>query len=140
MAGYRPNYYSHLNKKVNRGDEDNASNSDVDSDNQGSDGDYVMETESTGLIEYNQTPDLEAPKAVKRCDLIIACPVSGCKGDKISWKCTKCDAFVEYGLSDNHYYCNCGKSALADCRYKCDGHEPRAANPTLLKVRNSFDF
>ncbi|XP_028408705.1 uncharacterized protein LOC114531265 [Dendronephthya gigantea] len=64
-------------------------------------------------------------KPIKRANVNIRCPnsVSGtgeCSGDLISWKCSKCKDFIEYGLTTHKFYCQCGESKPTESLFRCN--------------------
>ncbi|KAH0491274.1 hypothetical protein TgHK011_002711 [Trichoderma gracile] len=60
-------------------------------------------------------------RPVKRRVVKIPCPVAGCdSGRSHEWACPKCFATIEYGFSDDFFYCDCGRGLFSDYEFKCN--------------------
>jgi hypothetical protein len=76
------------------------------------------------LVKHNDTRYCTT-KPSERATVKIRCPNSisgtrGCLGDAITWKCSKCQEMVEYGLLSKFFYCKCGKSDPQKSHFRCN--------------------
>lgn len=90
-----------------------------------------------------ETEDIERP--LDRRFVKIACPGNNCaKDDVCDWRCSKCDAPLEYGFSDQYIYCDCGRALYSGWEFKCN-HDRHGKNyaqyakPELLACLKSLD-
>lgn len=61
-------------------------------------------------------------KPVRRRFVKIACPGHNCdKGLVYEWLCPQCMAPVEFGYSDQFFYCDCGRNNFKNYDFKCKG-------------------
>ncbi|KAL7802006.1 hypothetical protein V8C44DRAFT_370786 [Trichoderma aethiopicum] len=60
-------------------------------------------------------------RPVKRRFVKIPCPSPGCgAGHSHEWTCPHCFATVEYGFSDDFFYCDCGRGHFSSYEFKCN--------------------
>ncbi|KAN0070519.1 hypothetical protein V8E54_011388 [Elaphomyces granulatus] len=84
-------------------------------------------------------------KPLKRRFVKIACPNDDCHSDKeCDWLCSQCTAPIEYGYTDQYFYCDCGRSPYSNYGFKCnsEAHGLRYSgfdNATLLALLNSLE-
>jgi GTPase SAR1 family protein len=74
------------------------------------------------FARYNQqsleTKDVQKP--LKRRFVKIACPGRNCSLNEVrDWICPGCFGPVEYGYSDQYFYCDCGRSLYSNYDFKC---------------------
>lgn len=61
-------------------------------------------------------------KPVRRRFVKIACPGQHCdKGEVCEWLCPQCMAPIEFGYSDQFFYCDCGRNIFRNYDFKCKG-------------------
>lgn len=61
-------------------------------------------------------------KPVRRRFVKIACPGPNCDKNEIcEWLCPQCMAPVEFGYSDQFFYCDCGRNSYSNYDFKCKG-------------------
>lgn len=84
-------------------------------------------------------------KPIKRRFVKTACPGRNCDPNEIcSWICPNCQAPIEYGFSDQYFYCECGRCLYSDYDFKCnsDRHGQQFEEydqRLLLPLLNSLD-
>ncbi|TFA98453.1 hypothetical protein CCMA1212_009627 [Trichoderma ghanense] len=60
-------------------------------------------------------------RPVKRRFVKIPCPSPGCDSDQShEWTCPRCFATIEYGFSDDYFYCECGRGLFSSYEFKCN--------------------
>ncbi|KAL7819970.1 hypothetical protein V8C26DRAFT_440683 [Trichoderma gracile] len=60
-------------------------------------------------------------RPVKRRFVKIPCPGLGCDSDiSHEWACPRCFATIEYGFSDEYFYCDCGRGLFSSYEFKCN--------------------
>ncbi|OTA06028.1 hypothetical protein A9Z42_0067240 [Trichoderma parareesei] len=70
-------------------------------------------------------------RPVKRRLVKIPCPSAGCdSGHSHQWTCPKCLATIEYGFSDDFFYCECGRGLFSDYEFKCNNAKHDAGYKT----------
>jgi GTPase SAR1 family protein len=63
----------------------------------------------------------DVQKPVKRRFIKIPCPGPRCNAlGPVSWICPRCFHPLEYGLSDQYVYCDCGRSHFRNFAFKCN--------------------
>ena len=63
-------------------------------------------------------------KPIKRRFVKIPCPGRNCDPSQIcSWICPNCQAPIEYGYSDQYFYCECGRCLFTDHDFKCNSDQ-----------------
>ncbi|KAL7912004.1 hypothetical protein GGI35DRAFT_303913 [Trichoderma velutinum] len=62
--------------------------------------------------------DYERP--VKRRIVKIPCPNPACDLSHLEWTCSQCHAAIEYGFSDDFFYCDCGRGLFSTYEFKCN--------------------
>ncbi|RFU74130.1 aaa atpase domain containing [Trichoderma arundinaceum] len=65
----------------------------------------------------------EHKRPVKRRYVRIPCPSPGCESNRVVWVCPKCATEIEYGFSDDFFYCDCGRDLFSNYEFKCNGPE-----------------
>ncbi|PTB67012.1 hypothetical protein BBK36DRAFT_1117758 [Trichoderma citrinoviride] len=71
---------------------------------------------SDGALDTN-----ERQRPVKRRFVKIPCPRPGCDADhSYEWACPRCFATIEYGFSDDYFYCECGRGLFSSYEFKCN--------------------
>lgn len=77
-----------------------------------------------------ETDDITRP--IKRRFVTMPCPSTQCN-DQLDchWICSRCQDSIEYGVSDNYFYCNCGRSKFSNYKFKCNSasHGPGFFRP-----------
>lgn len=71
------------------------------------------------------------PLPAKRKDVVMPCPVEGCKTKDISWYCFKCKEHLEFGIETGLFYCKCGSKRPHEGVFKCFKHKPEKATEAL---------
>ncbi|KAJ9656414.1 hypothetical protein H2198_004992 [Neophaeococcomyces mojaviensis] len=76
-------------------------------------------------------------KPIKRRFVKIPCPGHSCDQYQIcSWICPNCQAPIEYGFSDQYFYCECGRCLFSEYDFKCNadqhGHQFERYEQKLL--------
>ena len=67
-----------------------------------------------------ETEDILKP--VRRRFVKIACPGHNCDQSEIcEWLCPHCMAPIEFGYSDQFFYCDCGRNSFKNYDFKCKG-------------------
>jgi hypothetical protein len=67
-----------------------------------------------------ETEDILKP--VRRRFVKIACPGHNCdKSEVCEWLCPQCMAPIEFGYSDQFFYCDCGRNSFRNYDFKCKG-------------------
>jgi hypothetical protein len=84
-----------------------------------------------------ETEDILKP--VRRRFVKIACPGHNCdKNEVCEWLCPQCMAPIEFGYSDQFFYCDCGRNTFRHYDFKCKGsnHGPEFEkyDPNVLNV------
>lgn len=60
-------------------------------------------------------------RPVKRRFVKIPCPSPGCdSGHSEEWTCPRCFATLEYGFSDEYFYCDCGRGLFSSYEFNCN--------------------
>ncbi|KAK0761114.1 hypothetical protein N5P37_006060 [Trichoderma harzianum] len=59
-------------------------------------------------------------RPVKRRIVKIPCPSPGCNSGHLEWTCPQCFAAIEYGYSDDFFYCDCGRGLFSTYEFKCN--------------------
>ncbi|KAL7960981.1 hypothetical protein V8C34DRAFT_320586 [Trichoderma compactum] len=59
-------------------------------------------------------------RPVKRRIVKIPCPGPGCDSCHLEWTCPQCFAAIEYGFSDDFFYCDCGRGLFSSYEFKCN--------------------
>lgn len=83
-------------------------------------------------------------KPIQRRFVNIACPGVKCnRTQKYEWLCYHCYAPIEYGFSDQYFYCDCGRSLYTNYKFRCSdaSHGPKFADhdpQSLLSLLNSL--
>lgn len=85
---------------------------------------------------------------VKRCIVRVPCPGSKCDSKCVEWVCPACSSEIEYGYSDDFFYCECGRGAYNTFMFKCNDPKHDAAYETydakklhkLLTGLNQSDY
>jgi hypothetical protein len=82
-----------------------------------------------------ETEDILKP--VRRRFVKIACPGHSCDQTEIcEWLCPQCMAPIEFGYSDQFFYCDCGRNSFKNYDFKCksSNHGPgyERYDPNLL--------
>lgn len=68
---------------------------------------------------YLEANDIKKP--LKRRFVKIACPNNDCDLYKAcDWLCSQCTAPIEYGFTDQYFYCDCGRSKYRNYDFKCN--------------------
>jgi 50S ribosome-binding GTPase len=63
-------------------------------------------------------------KPIKRRFVKIACPGRNCDPHEVcSWICPSCQAPIEYGFSDQYFYCECGRCPCSDYDFMCNADQ-----------------
>lgn len=84
-------------------------------------------------------------KPIKRRFVKIPCPGHNCDRNQVcSWICPNCQAPIEYGFSDQYFYCECGRCLFSDYDFKCNadqhGHQfERYEQRVLVPLLNSLN-
>jgi hypothetical protein len=66
-----------------------------------------------------ETHDIQHP--LKRRFVKIACPSDKCDKKEVhEWLCPQCMAPVEFGYSDQYFYCDCGRNKYSNYDFKCN--------------------
>jgi len=76
------------------------------------------------LVRYAEgsLEEQDIQKPVLRRFVKIPCPGRKCLGTKVcDWFCCRCLAPVEYGYSDQFFYCDCGRAQFHQWDFMCDG-------------------
>jgi hypothetical protein len=74
------------------------------------------------LQKLQTGPDIQKP--IKRRFVKIACPGRDCDRNQVcSWICPSCQAPLEYGFSDQYFYCECGRCLFTEYDFKCNGDQ-----------------
>ncbi|KAH7333253.1 hypothetical protein BKA65DRAFT_41978 [Rhexocercosporidium sp. MPI-PUGE-AT-0058] len=61
-------------------------------------------------------------KPVRRRFVKIPCPGRSCDQNEIcEWLCPQCMAPIEFGYSDQFFYCDCGRNSFRNYDFKCNG-------------------
>ncbi|KAL6873092.1 hypothetical protein J3F83DRAFT_772325 [Trichoderma novae-zelandiae] len=97
---------------------------------------YKGDEECTAdMLEYRQflalksfaqcsDKDLDTSKyqrPVKRRFVKIPCPSPACGADHShEWTCPQCFATIEYGFSDDFFYCDCGRGLFSSYGFRCN--------------------
>jgi len=90
-----------------------------------------------------ETHDIQQP--LKRRFVKIPCPSGNCEKDKLcEWLCPTCLAPIEFGYTDQFFYCTCGRSLFTNYDFKCQSafHGPEHARydqRLLLSLLESLD-
>lgn len=67
-----------------------------------------------------ETEDILKP--VRRRFVKIACPGQNCDQSEVcEWLCPQCMAPIEFGYSDQFFYCDCGRNSFSNYDFKCKG-------------------
>jgi predicted GTPase len=67
-----------------------------------------------------ETTDIKRP--IQRRFATIPCPGPKCNSQKsCGWTCSECLAPIEYGFTDDYFYCECGRSKSSNYEFKCNG-------------------
>ena len=92
-----------------------------------------------------ETEDILKP--VRRRFVKIACPGHNCdKSEVREWLCPKCMAPIEFGYSDQFFYCDCGRNRFSNYDFKCKGsnhgseyvkYDPKVLNALLRNLDQS---
>ncbi|KEF63729.1 uncharacterized protein A1O9_01707 [Exophiala aquamarina CBS 119918] len=68
-----------------------------------------------------KTLETHVQRPTKRCLVKIPCPGGSCSAGNIcDWRCSNCDAPLEYGYSDQYIYCDCGRSLYKNFDFQCN--------------------
>ncbi|EHK49915.1 hypothetical protein TRIATDRAFT_289308 [Trichoderma atroviride IMI 206040] len=59
-------------------------------------------------------------RPVKRCIVRVPCPKPDCDSKCVEWVCSVCLVEIEFGYSDEHFYCDCGRAAYSTFEFKCN--------------------
>ncbi|PON23856.1 hypothetical protein TGAM01_v207184 [Trichoderma gamsii] len=59
-------------------------------------------------------------RPVKRCIVRVPCPKPNCDSRCVEWICPVCFVEIEFGYSDEHFYCECGRAAYSTFKFKCN--------------------
>ncbi|OPB46885.1 hypothetical protein A0O28_0070090 [Trichoderma guizhouense] len=59
-------------------------------------------------------------RPVKRRFVKIPCPSVGCGSSHLEWTCPECFTAIEYGFSDDFFYCDCGRGLFSAYEFKCN--------------------
>lgn len=86
-------------------------------------------------------------KPVRRRFVKIACPGQNCdKSEVCEWLCPQCMAPIEFGYSDQFFYCDCGRNSFSNYDFKCKGsnhgpeyekYQPNVLNALLQSLDQS---
>ncbi|KAL2076230.1 hypothetical protein VTL71DRAFT_1173 [Oculimacula yallundae] len=61
-------------------------------------------------------------KPVRRRFVKIPCPGRNCDQNEVcEWLCPECMAPIEFGYSDQFFYCDCGRNSFRNYDFKCNG-------------------
>ena len=72
------------------------------------------------IIRYDQSPDRYVQLPPQRRSLKVPCPGRHCSSvPACHWTCERCKQPVEYGYTDDYFYCNCGRVFYKHCLFKC---------------------
>ncbi|UKZ53836.1 hypothetical protein TrVGV298_007638 [Trichoderma virens] len=66
-------------------------------------------------------------RPVKRRFVKIPCPNPGCDSNHSEWTCPQCLTAIEYGFSDDFFYCDCGRDLFSTYEFKCNDPKHGAA-------------
>ncbi|KAK5687475.1 hypothetical protein LTS10_001613 [Elasticomyces elasticus] len=82
-----------------------------------------------------ETEGIKPP--IQRRHVTIACPGTKCSVAKVrEWLCPHCMAPVEYGYTDQYFYCDCGRSFYSNFVFRCSsdmhGLDYMACDPQQL--------
>jgi GTPase SAR1 family protein len=75
---------------------------------------------TSNLVKFDSLPRIN-PKfnPNEKIKLLVPCPRVDCQSINCNWRCYKCQQDIEYGYNQ-HFYCGCGESEIANCRFKCN--------------------
>ncbi|KAL7925146.1 hypothetical protein ACQKWADRAFT_242792 [Trichoderma austrokoningii] len=59
-------------------------------------------------------------RPVKRCIVRVPCPGIECSSKSVEWVCPVCLTEIEFGFSDEFFYCECGRGAYSTFKFKCN--------------------
>lgn len=59
-------------------------------------------------------------RPVKRRLVKIHCPNPGCDSKHVEWICPHCCTEIEYGYSDEFFYCECGRGLFSTYGFRCN--------------------
>lgn len=59
-------------------------------------------------------------RPVKRCIVRVPCPKPDCDSKCVEWVCPVCLVEIEFGYSDEYFYCECGRAAYSTFKFKCN--------------------
>jgi hypothetical protein len=59
-------------------------------------------------------------RPVKRCIVRVPCPKPDCDSKCVEWICPVCFVDIEFGYSDEYFYCECGRAAYSTFKFKCN--------------------
>ncbi|PNP52300.1 hypothetical protein THARTR1_07080 [Trichoderma harzianum] len=69
-------------------------------------------------------------RPVKRRFVKIPCPSPGCDSSHLEWTCPECFTAIEYGFSDDFFYCDCGRGLFSAYEFKCNNPKHDAGYKT----------
>ncbi|KAH0561969.1 hypothetical protein GP486_003320 [Trichoglossum hirsutum] len=90
-----------------------------------------------------ETHDIQKP--LKRRFVKVICPGPNCDKNEIcEWLCSQCTAPIEFGYSDQYFYCDCGRNNYRNYDFKCKSplHGPgfeKHDKDVLLSLLRSLD-
>ncbi|KAL7946005.1 hypothetical protein V8C42DRAFT_357582 [Trichoderma barbatum] len=59
-------------------------------------------------------------RPVKRRFVKIPCPSPDCDSNHSEWTCSQCLTTIEYGFTDDFFYCDCGRGLFNTYKFKCN--------------------
>ncbi|EFX02788.1 aaa ATPase domain containing protein [Grosmannia clavigera kw1407] len=88
--------------------------------------------------------DDDIRKPVQRRMVKIPCPRTGCSNFTLChWICSNCNAQIEFGYSDDYFYCDCGRAKFDAWQFKCNsaihGKTAKGRKSKKKKPVNSSD-